>query len=170
MPKSCITNKRALPQKQEDTGAGFYLKRIVTSYGRQRALRYVSALIGGRLELIYRWDTATPKVQEQFISDGRVQYLPEFRRDTLQFWDINFQKINWRKNYRSRGVRDIPQENSQNQLTWVHWGSQGLKPPTREHAWDGPRPSAHVAGVQFGLHVGLLTGGAGAVSDSVPCL
>lgn len=34
------------------------------------------------------------------------------------------------------------QEKTQNQLTWAHSGPQETKPPNREHAWDGPGPSA----------------------------
>jgi hypothetical protein len=34
-----VSQKRALPQKQEDTGAGFYLKMIITLYSRQTELR-----------------------------------------------------------------------------------------------------------------------------------
>ena len=43
------------------------------------------------------------------------------------------------------------------------------EPPTRTCVWFRPKHT-YVTDVQFGLHVELLTVGAGTVSDSVACL
>ena len=48
------------------------------------------------------------------------------------------------------------------------WGLTETEPPTKEHAGADPTNTL-VADVQLGLHLGLLTIGAEATSDSVPC-
>jgi hypothetical protein len=62
-----------------------------------------------------------------------------------------------------------PGENPHNQLTWAHRGSE-TELLTREYTWDKPRCSACDTVVYLPLHVGLLTAGAEADSDSVTCL
>jgi hypothetical protein len=51
---------------------------------------------------------------------------------------------------------------------YVNWGLTETEPPTKEHAGADPTNTL-VADVQLGLHLGLLTIGAEATSDSVPC-
>jgi hypothetical protein len=49
-------------------------------------------------------------------------------------------------------------------------GLIGTEPlPTKEPSESGPKPHTFVADVQLDFHVGLLTIGAGDVSDSVVC-
>ena len=60
-----------------------------------------------------------------------------------------------------------PQENLQNQLTWAHKGLTETEPPSRKHSLKRPKSFyTYVTDIQLGLHVGLLTAGAGNVSDS----
>ena len=51
------------------------------------------------------------------------------------------------------------------------WGLTVAEIPTKEHSRAGPSSSyIFIADVQLDLHVGPLTFGAGAFSDSVTCL
>ena len=67
----------------------------------------------------------------------------------------------------SEGPR-TPHENIQNQLTWAHRDPQRLDHQTE--IMHGMDLCTYVTVGQLGLHVELLTAGAGPVSDSVACL
>ena len=66
----------------------------------------------------------------------------------------------------SEGDRNY-REDKQIRLTWI-LGLSEFEPPTKGHAWFGPRPPCtYVADVKFGLHVSSQIIGMGATLEVV---